>query len=710
MRNSALEQNEHLNLGQVLTTLRALEYPSENVVSTVDIGGFAGAEIFTPAALNQAIQNVLGKEGDKNNRLILFRVGAEGRSFIPNEGENNHYVALHFAQDGPNLKLTYIDPTGAEISPQVGGIITSHPLLAVCTIESSGASLQFTNPTPEGVAPYQMRGNDSDCGVLVALAADMVRRNHEGRNQVKLNESSSRQLGQTLRQVMNGEKALAEVGDVIGGILRGEISRGREVQVQAYNNSPMEMDVLKDLREKFDTPEKQRAEVTRLINEFGGKSLTESARVGTGKFHDKDRNKGKEVMETVSSAESDVLDIMCLAQLLFEGGEEEISRQLQAQVLMTPRRSVRYPENLTYLQKCLTNFKPAIYKNLKEHFAEKFGVSEDDVQCLPKPAGQQVGAKIVVKDPRDHGNPKVFYAKSHQEFCSRSDAQLGTRTSNGTGFVDLKELFMYKVLEKIGYGPKTEFLPDRHIPETGVEEGIMIITQDSGYTKQPSVKDKSFKTFAQIRGEIATTPSEEIADETKRDIVVIDMISRAFCLGDVMVNSGNFGRVDVENRASETTKSKWKVVDFLPPKVPKGKEHLGDKKYLYSPYYGGGDITHGFKSGNFSHTYEEDSPLNKILSDRRTKELWGSAITSLEGGKSERKPGIERAVQESFEEIQQFLDRNKDTLRLTEVDGRFKDLTTRRIQDLAAYRDCTLRNFKELSEGLKRDSSRETGL
>jgi hypothetical protein len=231
---------------------------------------------------------------------------------------------------------------------------------------------------------------------------------------------------------------------------------------------------------------------------------------------------------------------------------------------------------------------------------------------------------------------------------------------------------MYKVLEKIGYGPKTDFVPDRHIPETGVEEGIMIITQDSGYTKHPCVKNKSFKTFAQIRGEIATTPSEEITD----DIVVIDMISRAFC---------------------------------LPPKVSKGKEHLGDQKYLYSPYYGGGDITHGFKSGNFSHTYEEDSPVHKILSDRRTKKLWGSAITSLEGGRSERKLGIERAVQESFEDIQQFLDRNKDTLRLTEADGRMKPLTTRRIQDLATYRDCTLGNFKELSDGLKRDSSRETG-
>jgi hypothetical protein len=90
--------------------------------------------------------------------------------------------------------------------------------------------------------------------------------------------------------------------------------------------------------------------------------------------------------------------------------------------------------------------------------------------------------------------------------------------------------------------------------------------------------------------------------------------------------------------------------------------------------------------------------------------LWGSAITSLEGGRSERKLGIERAVQESFEDIQQFLDRNKDTLRLTEADGRMKPLTTRRIQDLTAYCDCTLRNFRELSEGLKRDSSRETGL
>ena len=50
------------------------------------------------------------------NRIETPLVGAEGRSFV---GENNHYVALHFAQDASGLRLTYIAATGVEISPQV---------------------------------------------------------------------------------------------------------------------------------------------------------------------------------------------------------------------------------------------------------------------------------------------------------------------------------------------------------------------------------------------------------------------------------------------------------------------------------------------------------------------------------------------------------------------------------------------------------------
>jgi len=76
--------------------------------------------------------------------------------------------------------------------------------------------------------------------------------------------------------------------------------------------------------------------------------------------------------------------------------------------------------------------------------------------------------------------------------------------------------------------------------------------------------------------------------------------------------------------------------------------------------------------------------------------LWVSAIASLEDSKSEGKTGIELVVNESFQEIVQFLRKKEESLRLKEADGSIKPLTTRRIQDLAAYRDCTLGNFKEL--------------
>lgn len=103
MKSGRLEPNQHLDREQILQTFGVLNYPLENIVSTIDNEGFAGAEISSPEDLNQAIQDVLSKEGDKNNRLILFSVGAENKSFVPNEGENNHYVALHFVHDGTIL-------------------------------------------------------------------------------------------------------------------------------------------------------------------------------------------------------------------------------------------------------------------------------------------------------------------------------------------------------------------------------------------------------------------------------------------------------------------------------------------------------------------------------------------------------------------------------------------------------------------------------
>lgn len=476
---------------------------------------------------------------------------------------------------------------------------------------------------------------------------------------------------------------------------------------QRYNNIQMELIALEQLKKDYPTSDKQMERINQLINEFGNKKIDDE-KTETDKINTKT---GKTIMQTIAGAKNDVLDIMCLAQMMFEDGNEDVYFDIKMSVLKVQKNKPKYPLNLNYLQKCLTNFKPSIYKNLKEHFAKEYGISPDDIQCLPKTTGQQVGAKVVIPDVNNEGKQKTFYVKSHQEFSSKSDPQLGTRTSNGLGFVDLKELFMYKVLEKIGYGPKTNFIIDRDVSQTGVEEGIMIVTQDSGYTKNPLNKEKSFKTFANIKGEFKV--NEDIDEDTKKDIITIDMISRVFLLGDVMVNEGNFGRVvSIEtNKSKEIMEKecndqelnlKWKVIDFTAPKVAKGKEYYKDKKYVYDNYYGSGGIVYGFEKGNFSHTYDEDS-LNRILQSREDKNLLKSIINNFEKGKSEKKLGIEQAIIDSKEEIMQFLKDNEVVLRLKDSEtGEFKEQTSKRISDLEAYCDCSLKNWEDLIEGISK--------
>lgn len=509
----------------------------------------------------------------------------------------------------------------------------------------------------------------------------------------------------TLKYQDNAEEFLNNLGNASTNDAHHENLK-KDLEKQLLNaesksyNTPLESDVLKFLREEFKTKEAREKRLQELIKEFGNKSLTESTKV-------KISHSNKASTKTISSAQSDVLDILCLAQLLFEEGDNDIATELMIQVLKVKLQKPKYPDNLDYLTKCLTNFKPAIYENIKEHFASKYKISKEQVKCSPKISGQQVGAIVTVYDEKSKENPsKTFYVKSHQEFCSKSDPLLGSKTSNGVGFVNLKELFMYKVLEKTGYGPKTEFMIDKDISQSGVEEGIMIITQDSGYTKQPLIKDKSFKTFNELKSDLQTRELEDIDDGTKKDIMVIDMISRMFLLEDAMINEGNFGKIEVKEKDSKEIKSKWKLIDFISPQVKKGKEYLKEKAYLYTNYYGGSNIAYGFKTGNFSHTYQENTPVNKILESRKDEKLLGSTLNILEKGKGGKKIGVKQAIDESLEEILSFLKTNKTALRLEDEDG-VKERTQRRIEDLKIYCDCVQTNFKDLMNGITKNEEHE---
>lgn len=703
-----LSENQHLLSSQIVDLLKKLGWREEDVISSITSGEFQGNDINTPDSLQAELTNLMGS-GNPEGKLVLFKVGTnQSRDFEPGQSRNNHYVGLLFKEG----KLIYIDPTGNPIYPTVLQTIqTSHPSLASIEVQNSPHSLQYTNPEQHGET-YVMGGNDYDCGCLLALTADIVKK---GLPQARLTEASSKDLGQILRGVVNNEATLEQVGQDIGAILEG---RSTTKKTEQYNNTPIELATLQDLKERFSTPESQLEEINRLIAEFGNKSLHDSQRVGTGEFRTttkkvrvaekfESREEKKEIMKTISPAEQDVLDIMCLGQLLFESGNIAISFDMQDAISKIQRNHVtgmqkqKYPANLDYLKKCLTNFKPSIFQDLKHHFSQRYGIPEDQVQCLPKPTGAQVGAKIVIPDPVNHGHHKAFYVKAHQEFCSKSDPQLGTRTSNHLGFVDLKELFMYKVLEKMGYGPKVEFVVAKSSASPGIEEGIMIATQDSGYTKTPNAKDKTFRTFDQIREEIDPETSSK---ETREDLVAIDMISRVFSLGDVMINAGNFGRVDRSDKESgERMPDKWKILDLLVPKAEGDTEDRYNYTALNRKY--GQDIAGSFiaRNGNPAHTYDSESPVSRVLRARETEELWQEVLANLGGekqGSSGQKPGIIEAISLAKQDVLLFLEQNQQALRLNEESGERKELTGRRLADLDAYCRCASQNFNDLAQGI----------
>ncbi len=67
---------------------------------------FVGNDISSPETLQGEIKKLID-EGNFDGKVILFKVGANGREFKETTAENNHYVALYF-KDG---LINYIDPS-----------------------------------------------------------------------------------------------------------------------------------------------------------------------------------------------------------------------------------------------------------------------------------------------------------------------------------------------------------------------------------------------------------------------------------------------------------------------------------------------------------------------------------------------------------------------------------------------------------------------
>ena len=328
-----------------------------------------------------------------------------------------------------------------------------------------------------------------------------------------------------------------------------------------------------------------------------------------------------------------------------------------------------------------------------------------DVIFEAKPLGVQIGTKALVKF--GDGYPMMtFYVKGHQNYTAMSSSQI---PSSQRKSIDLKELFVYKILELTGVGPKVHFITHQSgIDRAFDKNALFIATQDVAYTK--SSEQGKTKIFHPVRELYRMERGEKVGDERflldfnhelshgdiapiKLEATLMDIIARVFRLGDL--NEDNFARVDITTL--ERTYEKWKLFDFKIPEKMEGRYVIGDE----------GSTVDGFLTGNgvLSHpnVFLQDaligrSPVEKIR-------LGNEVINLLERGRpkmsrpEEHKMSLPEAIEQAFEVVRHYFEEPIAGIRRAELLG--VNLPPS-LADLHNYRLGALQNFEHLRAGLGR--------
>lgn len=303
---------------------------------------------------------------------------------------------------------------------------------------------------------------------------------------------------------------------------------------------------------------------------------------------------------------------------------------------------------------------------------EKMGrrISPDGISFTNKNDGVQLGTimTIVYKELDSEEEKRIrYYIKTHQY---GSTSKIGAVKSP-----DPKELFVYKVLEHIGYGPRTYFFFNPVSPG-----GFYITTQDLGFTKVPG-KSKSFVLFQSMIDTCNADPKAPQYDPMRRALIAFDIVSRILRLIDTTTNPGNLGRVAVG-----LERSKWKLFDFRVRDAEDG--------------YVNEVIVSSFLAGNTSYNYAYSTFLeyafkNPEYEARKIEAAYQTMIELLREGKlrqdGKRDMLLPEAIARAHDEIKDYIEANYEKLGI--------DLSVA-VPDFERYCIAIQENLKMLSAGI----------
>ena len=277
----------------------------------------------------------------------------------------------------------------------------------------------------------------------------------------------------------------------------------------------------------------------------------------------------------------------------------------------------------------------------KEYFQELYPtlgrtIIDNSIEFDIKNGGDQLGSIMRLKyvDYESQEEHLIqYYIKTHH-----GGSKGGQSRENP---VDPKELFIYKVLEFIGLGPKVYFFFNQLSNAT-----FYIATQDVGFSRSnEKQKTKQFMTIQDFKEKLLSLDSDihKFDDMILYSLAISDILSRIFSLQDILTNLNNSGFV------INIHKVKYKIIDFV---VDTRINYYCDRIY------------DGYLSGNGMYHYLGDTFLNKYLKDISMLEKANIAKGAIQKYffRTKDKLSLSDAIENASMYVLQYVNDNKQYL------------------------------------------------
>lgn len=277
------------------------------------------------------------------------------------------------------------------------------------------------------------------------------------------------------------------------------------------------------------------------------------------------------------------------------------------------------------------------------------------VEIVPKLSGDQLGctARIFLEENKHIS----YYVKT---FSNGTSDKGNYWTVSYDAKPDLKELFVYKALEYMGFGPKCQFISAISSIDPNKKE-YYLVTQDLAYTKDPT-KNKMYSLFNQANFYHKFNPLI--------NLLCLDLLIKTFHLNDI--HNENYGQMLINEE-----KEKWHIHDF---NITVKKVNVGSGEDILNIR----DRNVVIRAGTYpclssymsQKGYRELNPCDLISFINHAMNILNEGRKSINGNKC----GFEEALSTAFVDIMNFI-QDDDNYSMDDID------------ELGNYYDGVLTNF-----------------